>query len=62
MAARGEGRGEEIGVATVAELPSLAQFGHCGGEVAHGDVCLCEAGKQDTQVAPPCSARRGDCE
>ena len=45
MVAVGGGGGEDVGVAAVGELQSLAQFGHGQGEVAHGDVGLLHAGE-----------------
>ena len=40
MVALGGGGGEDVGVAAVVQLQSLAQFGHGQGEVAHGDIGL----------------------
>ena len=44
MVAVGGGGGEDVGVAAVGQLQTLAQFGHGLGEVAHGDVGLLHSG------------------
>ena len=44
MVAVGGGCGEDVGVAAVGQLQTLAQFGHGLGEVAHGDVGLLHSG------------------
>ena len=45
MVAVGCGCGEDVGVAAVGELQTLAQFSHGQGEVAHGNVGLLHAGE-----------------
>lgn len=45
MVALGGGGGEDVGVAAVVQLQTLAQFGHGQGEVAHGDVGLLHTGE-----------------
>ena len=58
----GKGGGKEVGVAALGQAEALAQVGHGGGKIAHGEVGLAQVGQEGLQLPLAKSGIRLDTE